>query len=180
MDLTAGSWDHFPKSDGPNVVAWRSDRWAAAATGRVAVPYFHGNLVAMPYVLLEDVAGDRVWVISVHNPADTRGRARRWRAAAVRAEAHLVARLYADGAPVILTGDMNARTSFYCAVTAMAPVHAANGRRSGASCRPPTPMGIDWILGTPDVAFSGYISTRQAPIDRASDHSMIYADVALR
>jgi endonuclease/exonuclease/phosphatase family metal-dependent hydrolase len=183
MRLTADSWNHFPKSGGQagsaNVVAWRSDRWAAVASARLPVPYFHGRPIRMPYVLLEDSAGHRVWVISVHNPADTRGPARRWRAAAVRAEAKLIAQLHADGTPVILTGDMNDRTRFFCAVTAMAPVNAANGGTTSDSCRPPTPMGIDWIVGTSDVSFSGYISTKQSPIDRASDHRLVYANIAL-
>jgi len=180
LGLTAGSWQHFPKRESVNVVAWRSDRWAAVATGRLPVPYFHGHRVGMPYVLLEDSAGHRVWVISVHNPADTRGPARRWRAAAVRAEARLITRLHASGTPVILTGDMNSGATFFCAVTTMAPVHAANGGEAGGSCQPPTPIGIDWIVGTSDVRFSGYISTRHSPIDRASDHRMVYADVELR
>jgi endonuclease/exonuclease/phosphatase family metal-dependent hydrolase len=184
LGLAGDSWDHFPKSGGEagsaNVVAWRSDLWAAVWTARLPVPYFHGHLVGMPYVLLENAAHRRVWVMSVHNPADTRGRARRWRAAAVRAEANLVAQLHADGTPVILSGDMNDRKRFFCAITGMAPVHAANGGGTGGSCQPPAPMGIDWIVGTSDVTFSGYISTRHSPIDRASDHSMVYADIALR
>jgi endonuclease/exonuclease/phosphatase family metal-dependent hydrolase len=183
-ELTAGTWSHFPYSGGqagsPNVVAWRSDLWSAVATYRLPVPYFHGHPIGMPYVLLEDSAGDRVWVISVHNPADTRGPAKRWRAAAVRAEAHLVARLHASGTPVILTGDMNDRTPFFCTVTAMAPVHAANGGTTGLSCQPPNPMEIDWIVGTSDVTFDSYTSTRRSPINRASDHRMVYADISLQ
>jgi endonuclease/exonuclease/phosphatase family metal-dependent hydrolase len=180
MGLTGGTWQHFPQGESTNVVAWRSDQWAAVATGRLPVPYFHGHRIGMPYVLLEDAVGHRVWVISVHNPADTRGPARRWRAAAVRAEANLITQLHADGTPVILTGDMNARAPFFCAVTSRAPVHAANGGHTSGSCRPPTPMEIDWIVSTSDVSFSGYISTRHSPIDRASDHRMVYADMTLR
>jgi endonuclease/exonuclease/phosphatase family metal-dependent hydrolase len=183
-ELTAGSWSHFPYSGGQagsaNVVAWRSDLWTAVATYRLPVPYFHGHPMGMPYVLLEDSSGHRVWVISVHNPADTRGPAKRFRSAAVRAEAHLVARLHANGIPVILTGDMNDRASFFCTVTAMAPVHAANGGATGSPCQPPSPMGIDWIVGTSDVTFDGYTSTRHSPINRASDHSMVYANIALQ
>jgi endonuclease/exonuclease/phosphatase family metal-dependent hydrolase len=184
MRLTRGTWAHFPDSGGQagsaNVVAWRSDRWAELASGRIPVPYFHGDRVRMPYVLLKDAAGDEVWVISVHNPADTRGRARRWRKAAVDAEAHLVDRLHSAGTPVILTGDMNDRAAFFCAVTAIAPVHAANGGSPEGSCQPPTPMEIDWIVGTSDIAFSGYTSTRDAPINRASDHRLVYTDIALQ
>jgi endonuclease/exonuclease/phosphatase family metal-dependent hydrolase len=182
-ELTAGSWSHFPYSGGqagsPNVVAWRSDEWTAVATYRLPVPYFHGHPMGMPYVLLEDTSGHRVWVVSVHNPADSRGPAKRWRAAAVRAEADLVARLHVNGIPVILAGDMNDRTPFFCTVTAMAPVHASNGG-TGFPCQPPIPMEIDWIVGTSDVGFSGYKSTRRSPINRASDHRMVYADIALQ
>lgn len=182
MDLTTGSWDHLPESHGrpgsANVVAWRTDRWMSVAAARLPIPYFHGHPVQMPYVLLENPAGQRVWVISVHNPADTRGPAQQWRDAAVRAEADLVAQLSADGTPVVLTGDMNERARFFCAITAAVAVHAANGGEADPRCRPPVPMGIDWIVGTADVTFSNYQSTRQALIGRASDHPLVSTDIA--
>ena len=81
---------------------------------------------------------------------------------------------------MILTGDMNDRKALFCMVTAMASVHAANGGTTGFPCQPPIPMEIDWIVGTPDVGFSGYTSTKRAPINRASDHRMVYADIALQ
>jgi endonuclease/exonuclease/phosphatase family metal-dependent hydrolase len=183
LDLTDGTWSHFPDSHGrpgaANVVAWRTDTWQPLVTERIPIPYFGGTPVLMPYVLLQDVAGRRIWVISVHNPADTRGPAQQWRDAAVRIEAGLVNRLGADGTPVLLTGDMNDRAPFYCQVTAASALHAANGGEPHPTCRPPAPTAIDWILGTPTLAFTGYTSTRSGGLQDASDHPLIYTDVQI-
>jgi endonuclease/exonuclease/phosphatase family metal-dependent hydrolase len=183
MDVTGGAWDHFPDSHGKagaaNVVAWRTDQWAAVAAARQPVPYFHGHPVQMPYVLLENPSGLRVWIISVHNPADTRGPAQRWRDQAVQAEAQLIAELAADGTPVLLTGDMNDRERFFCAITEAGTVHAANSSATGSPCRPPPSMAIDWIVSTTDLTFTNYTETRRPPINRASDHPLVFADLSL-
>jgi murein DD-endopeptidase MepM/ murein hydrolase activator NlpD/endonuclease/exonuclease/phosphatase family metal-dependent hydrolase len=182
-DLTAGTWSHFPDSRGrpgaANVVAWSTNTWQPLAAERIPIPYFGGTSVLMPYVLLQNSAGQRVWVVSVHNPADTRGSAQQWRDEAVRIEADLVNQLGADGTPVLLTGDMNDRARFYCHITSTTPLQAANGGISSPDCRPPEPTAIDWILGTPTLAFAGFTSTRAGGLQEASDHPLIYTDVQI-
>jgi murein DD-endopeptidase MepM/ murein hydrolase activator NlpD/endonuclease/exonuclease/phosphatase family metal-dependent hydrolase len=186
---TAGAYALYPASHGhggsANVVAWRNDQWAAVAVDRIRVPYFHGTAVGMPYVLLQNrTSGQRLWVINVHNPADVRGPAQQWRDQAVRIEAALMNRLGADGTPVILTGDMNDRRFFFCAITLHAPVHSATGgttgRGEGRDCRPPPDMGINWIMGTQHVQFTSYTATRHGLVRRASDHPLIYVDATIR
>jgi hypothetical protein len=73
---------------------------------------------------------------------------------------------------------MNDRARFFCQLTALTHVVSADGggRPDGTACRPHG-MGVDWILGTTTLSFTGYTSTRQPPIDRATDHPLVYADV---
>ena len=185
---TAGAYALYPTSHGhggsANIIAWRNDQWAAIAANRVRVPYFHGAPLGMPYVLLQNrTSSQRLWVVSVHNPADVRGPAQRWRDRAVQIEAALINRLGADGTPVILTGDMNDRSPFFCSIILQAPVHAASGGTNagaaGRDCDPPQGMGIDWIMGTQHVQFTGYTSVRHGLVRRASDHPLVYADASL-
>jgi hypothetical protein len=41
-------------------------------------------------------------------------------------------------------------------------------------------MGIDWIVGSANVSFTGYTSTRAGMIAHASDHPLVYADADFR
>jgi hypothetical protein len=77
-------------------------------------------------------------------------------------------------------GDFNEREEAFCAVTRRAPAVAANGGSAGPPCRPPANIGIDWIFGTQDIAFSDYRRLRGGLIGRATDHPVILADAEVR
>jgi endonuclease/exonuclease/phosphatase family metal-dependent hydrolase len=81
-------------------------------------------------------------------------------------------------APVVLMGDFNERDEAFCAVTSRASMRAANGGGS-APCRPPSGAGIDWIFGTPQVAFSAYERHTSALLRSATDHPLIVATARL-
>ncbi len=186
--LTDGAFGVFPGFPrGRNSIAWRKDTWRLIETGTVTVPYFRGNLVRKPHVLLEHRAtGHRLFVINVHNPASgkRRGDNQHWRDVAVDIETGLALRLHEQtGHPVLLTGDFNARERAFCRVTARAGMHAAGGGvphpgrdgGAGGGCRPPADPGIDWIFGTDDVRFSGF-QRQRLPV---SDHPLLVADASL-
>ena len=81
----------------------------------------------------------------------------------------------ATGRPVIITGDMNEHTEFFCRVAAATGMVAANGGSGAGGCHlPPNPLRVDWIMGGHGMSFSGY---RQdgAGLGHASDHYYLYA-----
>jgi endonuclease/exonuclease/phosphatase family metal-dependent hydrolase len=166
-----------------NSIAWKRATWDVVSTDTIPIPYFRGNRVPMPYVLLEHRdSARRAWFINVHNPASNRkrGNNERWRDLATGLEIGLMQRLHAQtGHPVILMGDFNEREEAFCAVTLRAPAIAANGGSSGPRCSPPATIGIDWIFGTRDLSFSGYHKLRGGILGRATDHPMLVADAEL-
>jgi endonuclease/exonuclease/phosphatase family metal-dependent hydrolase len=166
-----------------NSIAWDRATWDVVETHTVPIPYFRGNRVPMPYVLLEHrESARRVWFINIHNPASNRKRGdnQRWRNVATSLEIALMRRLHSGtGHPVILMGDFNEREEAFCSVTRRAPAVAANGGSAGPPCAPPATVGIDWIFGTDDFTFSGYRKLRGGLLARATDHPMIVADAEL-
>jgi endonuclease/exonuclease/phosphatase family metal-dependent hydrolase len=120
-----------------------------------------------------------VWFANVHNPADARGPAGKWRAIATAKEGDLAASLGADGTPVIVTGDMNDKAEFYCPFTARSGMKASNGGVPGTPCQPPGDLGIDWILGSAAVSFSDHHRVDGGIVDRASDHPFVWAQATL-
>lgn len=182
LDLTAGAWQVYPTPasglNTVNTVAWRADRWELVRAERIPIPYFYGNEVPMPVVLLRNRStGQQVWVGSFHNPADVRGPAQRWRDEAERRQAAWATRANRGGVPVIVTGDMNDRAGYFCDTVQAAELRAANGG-TARPCRPPANMGIDWIMGSPEVAFSGYASDRSVVTARVADHPLVSATVS--
>ncbi|WP_395693872.1 endonuclease/exonuclease/phosphatase family protein [Nocardioides sp.] len=181
----APGWDLFPTAGAArisraNSITWDSTRWSLLQGHTFPVPYFFGHPVQMPYVLLENRAtGLPVWFVNAHNPADAHGPAQQWRAEAVRREANLVTSLAATDIPVVLTGDMNDRADFFCAITALTELHAAAGGDHDGGCHPPAGVGVDWILGTPDVSFDRFVVQRGGLVARTSDHPFLYADVSV-
>lgn len=188
MRLTAGRYGTYPgmKLGKPGVrrtIAWRTDVWEMVQAATTPVPYFRGNRVPMPYVLLEHKkTGQRVWAINVHNPTSNpkRGNNARWRSVSKQIQTNLVRRLQAQtDHPVVLMGDFNERAEAFCAVTARAPLQASNGGSTGGGCRPPGDMGIDWIFGTLDLEFTNHVRTRAGLVARASDHPIVVADAVI-
>jgi endonuclease/exonuclease/phosphatase family metal-dependent hydrolase len=181
------TWDTFPGTSWGaknmrNSVAWREDTWELVRSSKVMIPYFHGNLRPMPVVLLRNVeSGRKAYFTSFHNPASTRGPAKKWRKQATRIEINLVNRLRAKTSlPVYVLGDMNEHEEYFCKMTAGTDMVSANGSRKGArGCHPRPRVRIDWIFGSPETAFTNYVDARNARIRRSTDHAMLVADAEL-
>ncbi|ANH36576.1 Type I phosphodiesterase / nucleotide pyrophosphatase [Nocardioides dokdonensis FR1436] len=166
-----------------NSIAWRTAQWQALRTESIKIPYFKGNEIRMPYVLLQHVeTGQQAWFLNVHNPADARGPAQKWRDEAVRRESALVNRLRAQspGVPVFFTGDMNDREEFFCPAVGRTELQAANGGGAdGDVCEPPPGMRVDWLLGTAPTVFTGYAALSDALVKKTTDHPVIVADAVI-
>jgi endonuclease/exonuclease/phosphatase family metal-dependent hydrolase len=164
-----------------NSIGWRTDTWELVNAYSISIPYFHGRHRPMPYVLLRNSAtGVEAWFANFHNPADVRGNQQHWRTIAETLEISLVNRLrHNTGLPVFVTGDMNERAEVFCRMTGGAGMIAAAGGTNSGGCRPARPTNVDWIFGTPDVAFSGYTVDRSRLVSRTSDHPMMISQVHL-
>ncbi|NPC95952.1 alkaline phosphatase family protein [Nocardioides sp. zg-DK7169] len=186
--LRGSTWSMFPAASGTNAqinntIAWRKDRWSLVSGTHVNLPYFGGQMLPRPLVLLRHVeTGQLMYVFNTHNPASTRGPAQHLRDRAVRLMIKLVNDLRAQSPeiPVVVTGDMNDKPNFFCPFTAGTGMVAANGGSNvdGVCTLPPSPR-IDWVLGTPDAPFTGYRVLQDALVRKASDHPLISALVNL-
>lgn len=157
----------FCPGDRDNCVAWRRAEWRLEVRDRFFIPYFHGNLRPMPHtVLVSKATGAQVSVTSVHNPCSCYGPARQWRVQGWEHEAELAER-WAQSRRVLLMGDRNARADQYLP-------------HIPGSFHPAGTRGIDFIVGSRGARFSNYRLLRTERIRRATDHPLVYADVALR
>lgn len=151
-----------------NVIAWKSDRYRKVGATSLTIPYFEGSPRKMPAVQLEDRAtGKRVWVLNVHNPADTKAHPRNAanRREAERRERAFVERLTASGVPVLLVGDFNARDQMVDAMTAGGLTNVARPKQNAS--------GIDWVFGSQGVNFADTTRDFGPRQDRTSDHPIV-------
>ena len=144
--ITGGGWGIYPglqvgNKGVRNSISWNNAVWELVEAHTIPIPYFHGNLVPMPYVLLKHKATGRLsWFINIHNPASTRGPAQHWRDVATAKEIALMNDLQAApstnqiGTPTFLMGDFNEKSEAFCRVVPGANAQAANG---GAAPAPP-------------------------------------------
>ncbi|WP_110207640.1 endonuclease/exonuclease/phosphatase family protein [Nocardioides daejeonensis] len=180
----SSTWEVYPGGSDrlsmPNSIAWRRSVFRAVRTETVSIPYFFGEIRQMPYVQLEHLeTKQRIWVANFHNPANAHGDASRWRAEALRREIDLANTLALDGYPVFFTGDMNDRTGYFCGLTGNTDLRAADGGSNEGACLPPSPMQVDWIFGSKQVTFSGYVADRSAAVARTTDHPIVVATATL-
>ena len=181
----APGWGVYPgPALGPgslaNSIVWRSDAWELVEARTMKIPYFHGRLVAMPYVLLRNLESQRtVWFFNTHNPADAYGPAQQYRNRATALEVQLARTLGADGTPVIFTGDMNDRAPYFCPMTTQTDMHAANGGSTGTSCALPPVTNVDWIMGNTPVTFGNFHSDDGPLVRRTTDHHFVWADATI-
>jgi endonuclease/exonuclease/phosphatase family metal-dependent hydrolase len=155
-------------------IYWQTDEYTMIDNGSVSYT-FASQRIPLPYVLLRDNAsGAEFWMITTHNSA---GGLEGQRDEATGIEISLINRLKATGLPVIITGDMNEHTEFFCRVAASTGMVAANGGSGVGGCHlPPPPLRVDWIMGGGGVSFSGYHQDA-AGLGRASDHYYLYSQV---
>lgn len=180
LELTEGAWQVYRV--GANSVAWRTRLFELVAGDTVTIPYFDGVATPQPVVRLRSKkSGQEIVVISVHNPADARGPAQKWRNKATRKEIAKVAGLRSQKprVPIFMTGDMNDREKYFCPFTESGAMHAAAGgsHTAAGGCVYPSSRahGVDWIFGSKGVSFAQYAVVRSKLVQRTSDHPLIVA-----
>lgn len=181
----APGWAMYPglslgRRAGENSVAWRTDTWQLVKPGLVDIPYFNGRIRPMPYVLLRHTqTGVLAYFSTFHNPANIGGNMQRHRNEATRRQINLFNQLERTGIPQFVTGDMNERDVYFCKVTGATPLIAAAGGSNTGGCAPPRPTQIDWIFGSPNVIFSGFVADRSPLVRRTTDHPVVVATVTV-
>ncbi|NHC24642.1 hypothetical protein G6553_15870 [Nocardioides sp. IC4_145] len=163
----------------PQSVMWDTSVWAATYQDSITVP-FMGGTRPQPVVRLQHVeTGREIYVINIHNsPKDRQGREDE-RDKAEQIEVAAVNTLKKDGIPVFIIGDFNEHEDAFCRFTGEAGLVAANGGSNAGACRPPRPMRVDWIFGTPDVQFSGFRMDTSPAVRRITDHAVITTRVTV-
>jgi hypothetical protein len=165
-----------------NTIAWRADTWRLVSTSWLKLPYFHGEELRMPLVLLQHLGtGQQVYFMNFQNPADVRGNAEKWRMIGQRRQSNLVNKMRdLSGLPVFWLGDMNSRDQVFCRVTRLTGmVSASGGSRTPTTCSAPRPSQIDYIFASAGTTFTGYLADRSEKVRRATDHPMIVADATV-
>ena len=170
-----------------NSISWSLEMWELVEGTTVEIPYFDGVLWPMPVVLLRNkLTGQEAYFANFHNPATNRKHpgSTKWRKEAVALEVALANRLTQEsGRPLFITGDMNDRAEFYCAMAGGAPMKAANGGtfKNGVCTPPPKPMPVNWIMGAKQRGkFSNYVRDDSTLVNKITDHFVIRADVTIK
>ena len=185
---TSTGWRLWPGELGPSrsgeaSVAWRTDTWTLVEGGLRDVPDADGAPRPFPTVLLRHrETGLLLQLSNYHHPADTRRypEQERFREAAERRQAELANEVEARGLPQLVTGDMNERGDYVCALTAATPLTTgAGGSYDGQDCRPPAEMVVDWVLGSPGLTWTGHEVVRDALVRRTTDHSVVVASARI-
>ena len=121
-----------------NSIAWRKDKFRLVSTSWIKLPYFKGEVLRMPLVLLQSLqTGQQIYFMNFQNPANTRGNAEKWRLLGQRIQIALVNQLKAsNNLPIVWTGDMNAKKQVFCRVTKQAGmISASGGLRTDTTCQ---------------------------------------------
>lgn len=162
----------------PQSLMWDTTVWTLKWKSSITIPFMDTQR-PQPIVRLQNIAtGREIYVMNVHNsPRDAKGR--EWeRDRAMAIEIAAIKELRKDNLPVFVTGDFNEHAEAYCRITGSTDLEAANGgSNSGGKCKPPTPMRVDWIFGSPDSAFSGFLMDTGAQVRRITDHAVLSVTV---
>ena len=167
---------YHPRGDRANPVIFRKAEWELIGATHLTVPYFHGEARRIPLVQLRQrttsagPGGRIIHVVSVHNPANTRGPAQQWRTVSERRQLAAATNIARRGGQLLLLGDFNDKRESFCRLTRTGTVQSASGGSTGPRCTAPRWMGVDWIFGTTNIDFAGFAHTRN---DRVSDHPLL-------
>ncbi len=187
-ELEGERWSLYPgarftRAAMQNSIAWRKAAWTLVEGRMIPIPYFDGNIIRMPAVLLRNVnTGRLAWFFNTHNPADAHGPAQRWRDAGYKIEIKLVNQLQLEmpNVPVFSTGDKNDRDQYFCPVVRGTQLRAAiGGGIENDSCRTPSPSYVDWVMGTKEVPFTWDQALRTRLVRKITDHPVIVSSVTI-
>ena len=163
-----------------NSILYDDEQFAFVSGSKFTIP-FMGRPRPQPILRLRDIAtGREFYVVNTH-PSAHGGRYAVERRQGQQALVGIVNQLRATGLPVLVTGDMNDRELFYCNVVPAASLTASNGGSyaSGSCVPPPSPIPVDWVVGSGSIAWSGYWRDTTPITKKVSDHFFISASAQI-
>lgn len=157
-----------------NSILYDPDRFEFVSGSKFTIT-FMGRPRPQPILKLrERTTGREFYVLNTH-PSAHGGRYEVERRNGWATLVSVIGSLRGEGLPILVTGDMNDREAFYCAVVAPAGLSAANGGSYGNGCAPPrSPLPVDWVVGS-GVTWSGYWRDTTPVNTKVSDHFLISA-----
>jgi endonuclease/exonuclease/phosphatase family metal-dependent hydrolase len=174
------NWSNDRREDSENAIVWRKSTMELVSSSTYQIPYFGGNIRNVPVVLLRQKAtGRTAYFLNVHNPADVRGPASRYRAQAIAIERAKIIELRATGRPVFITGDFNDRQEAFCPLTAGKLMISPNSVPS-MTCAYPAQTSIDWIFAAGQARFSSFVRDKSTQANRLSDHPIVQTTAHLQ
>lgn len=156
-----------------NAIVYNKKKFSLVKKDSFKIPYFEGHMKEMPIALLQDKAtGKKMWVVNIHNPADTKDHPHnaKNRARAIGIEQRLMKKLQATGYPVIFTGDFNARSGVDQSMNKAGMDSAAPNKARSE---------IDYIFGSNGVNFSNYTADHSTQANHSSDHPLIVSTATI-
>lgn len=184
MKITAGRFEAYPGTTiGPRgiwtTMIWNTSVWEALEKRTLSIPFL-GRERPNPMVRLRHrVTGQEVWVINVHNVAQSGKDRVEERRKATLLEIAKINEFRGTGTPVLFLGDMNEHEVVFCRVTRKTDLRAANGGSTGRPCVPPRPMRVDWIFASPDLAVNSFAMDAGVLRGRVTDHAVLTANLSL-
>jgi endonuclease/exonuclease/phosphatase family metal-dependent hydrolase len=172
--LTAWPGFAWGAKETDNSILYDADRFELVSGEMWTIP-FMGRPRPQPIVRLRvRDTGREFYVVNTHPSA---GYDRKYTAERYHGQDVLIgvlSRLTATGLPVLLTGDMNDRAPFYDRVVCRGGMVSASGG-SGCASRPPQMYAVDWVVGSPAVSFTDYVSDPGPGDRKLTDHFVVYA-----
>jgi endonuclease/exonuclease/phosphatase (EEP) superfamily protein YafD len=173
-------WGMYPENVQQNKVIWDRNSWQMTDARLIDIPYFNGHDVGMPLVQLTSTStGQSIWVWSIHNPASTRGDARRHRIEALRRQLDTMTDLKATGEPVVILGDFNdgkdGKNSSHCALTP--ELSNAFGGSADPCKKPGKDAPIDHVYGA-NLTWDSARVDNSPQAKKISDHPLVIATTA--
>ena len=177
----ASYWDPAGKKrDTENLIMWRKSTMEYVDSWTFDIPYFYGSTRHVPIVLLKEKAtGRTAYFLNVHNAADVRGPAEKYRTQAIAIEKAKIIELRKTGRPVFITGDFNDRKDAFCPLTANKLSISPNSIPS-TTCAYPKQSSIDWIFAAGQARFSTFKYDMAPKNANITDHPLVFAETHLQ
>jgi len=157
-----------------NSILWDPGVFELVSGDRFTIT-FMGRPRPQPILRLRHRAtGRELYVVNTH-PSAGDGAYAAQRGAGQATLVSVVNNLKSQGLPVLVTGDMNDREAFYCAVVPPTGMAASNGGSYSGGCHPPpSPLPVDWVVGF-GTKWSNYWRDTTPVSQRTSDHFFVSA-----
>lgn len=169
--LTAWPGYAWGSKETDNSILYDAGRFEFVSGDMFTIP-FMGRPRPQPILRLRvRETGREFYVVNTHPSAGHTGRYAAERHHGQDVLVGVLNGLKADGLPILVTGDMNDRETFYDRVVCRGGLVSSSGG-SGCSSRPPQMWAVDWVVGTTDISFTDHVSDNNPA--KMSDHYVIH------